>query len=241
MIAQELVYAAADSLNIARSSISETGDPGLADFLGWVNDGLAEVQRRGQWAWLRARATLTTTAGVETLSLPTDFSAFLADDLQAYYSTAAYTLCYRTPEEISALRASGTQTAGQPVWWCDHFDSATLRHQMSFWPRPESALSIVVPYRRRIPKLTSMADTVAVPPEMDTVCRLAAMCWADESHAKVPASVHRGKFEAALEAAWAEHGSIIKGAVMRMRPVLGDRGPSRLVDPVMVVEQAAQG
>lgn len=208
MTVDDIILQQAGLLSLDPADI--TGDPEkLAQFIGYQNQALAEIERAQDWPWLYSRATVDTIAGQDEVSLPADFVKWLPDDVP-YLAGQVGLFEYASREKISRLRAvSSTPMSSRPFAWNMAYNAAARRWQMTLWPRPSDVYTITIPYRRRIPRLAAVSDIPSLPDEFHEVLALGACAYTEELEERMDEGTKRAPFNAGLQQLWAEFGSPI--------------------------------
>lgn len=112
----------------------------VTDFIRFGEDQLSIDLKARQ---MEAQVTLTTTAGVATVALPTDMHELRRLRVDVPYSQP---LSYRTPDEISADYSS--DAVGQPIVY------TVIGFNAELAPVPDAAYSLKLTYQQQVPALT---------------------------------------------------------------------------------------
>lgn len=224
MIVEDLLRRQAGILNLSLADITDAGETETL-FLGYASSAQRELERYADWPWLYARGAVATTSGQPEASLPSDFAAFLWDDVP-YYAAGAYALAHASRAAISLLRGQGS-ASGRPTHYNLAYSGATRRWQFTFWPTPAAIYTITLPYRRRLADFTARSQTPQIPDELQEVLALLATAVTEEQHERMAEGTQRAKAQAALEAAWRTFGSPVRDqARIRLRNVVDQHEPS---------------
>jgi len=203
MQASEIITRAARLLGL--SSADVLADAALLDeFLGYANDAVRSIERHGPWRWLMAEAAITTTSGVETIDLPADFAALqVGSDIFAADGNWGR-LCLVEPLHMLHLR-SQTPSSGRPAYYSPIFEPNELLWRLQLWPKPDAAIGLRVPYRRRVAAMADTTERPQIPEELHELAAIGAAAEAEEQREKVQAGSQRAKFAGMLAQAWTEH------------------------------------
>ena len=186
-------------------------DAALAyDVMSCVNDAIEAILAAGEWEFLRTTATVITVAAQETVNLPTDFGT-LQPLAQPYYINGnSGKLRAASSEELASLRsATSAANSGQPLRYQLIYSPSSDAAQLSFWPIPDGAYSITVPYIRKIAQLVDTSIIPPIPEVLHSTLRLGTLVQAEKTFGLPTDS--RDDFARRLAEAWAKYGSTDKG------------------------------
>jgi hypothetical protein len=178
------------------------------DLIECVNAALQTLVAYGDWEFLFPRETIITIANVETVDLPADFAAMAPADNPYFSPSTAGMLRAAAGDEMSSLRLSGG-AAGRPVRYQPMWSAVARLWQLSLWPIPNAAYSIVIPYVRKIAPLTELDQSPPIPDELHQTLRTGTMAEAEDTFGAN--AISREKFAAQLAADWARYGSPHRG------------------------------
>lgn len=143
----------------------------------WINDALRDVTGRWRWSWAEFVQTVSSTAGVETITLPTTLT-FLGRLVPANASTPKLTwldLANLEDGDVGPLNSfNPTTTRGAPKYVSKWANTLYLR------PTPDAVYTWTLFGWQTSVALTADADTPAMPPEDRDVLVYGALVRAAE-------------------------------------------------------------
>lgn len=240
MTTDVIVSACASLLDFKPAQI--TGDPEKrAIFIAYINDALTHIVDQGDWSWLFKKVDIATVTNSDVLELPADFEAFLPNGNPYYKDAAGYPLDRRSMAYINALNNVGTRTISRPVIYAPIFTSGTTNelpgHRLLVWPTASAVYEIVLPYRRRVPRVSQLTDIPQIPEALHETLKILAMAEAEEQWTATQVGSQRLKGEARLLKAWARYSSPIRGqGKIRVHNFIRDGSLDLQLEDEVVVE-----
>jgi len=135
------------------------------NFHDWVIEVVEDILSRESWPFSKTLDTITTVSGTKAYSLDAD----VADIRLLFRSDNDFALTATTEERLRK-RNLDPDTSGSPTHW--YISSVTGdQAEITLWPKPDSAIEILVYGNSRTNSLTS-TSTIPLPSEVIRVMRL---------------------------------------------------------------------